>query len=327
MGELEGALEDLLDKVRNQRKEVEERRKGIGEALQFALGSDSSDGTAFEEAQSVLTPPESWEELFDRKILDPSARKVIMGSKMFRLKNRPSLHDLLRGTVKAELDASLLEDWLEEEMFDVYSFKILSVEFCAKIRDIVRRLSSLSEGHTTYASLNLGRRPVDLDTIGLSWVNDLVMNLVVRPISRQLFSQTEGFDDLDWRQGYVAGYSASPSAGDATPRQRLVSHTDDSEVTLNVCLADTFSGGALQFSGLRGTPEEGELVGEYAPQAGRAIIHAGRHLHAVTEVTKGDRYALIVWARSWGGARKDVCPCCLLNRREKATCMCGPRWN
>ena len=107
-------------------------------------------------------------------------------------------------------------------------------------------------------------------------------------------------------------------------------HTDDSEVTLNVCIGDVFEGGGLTFRGLRGTIQAGEVGGEYTPERGRALLHAGRQFHEVTDVTSGDRYALIMWTRSWGGIRSNTCPCCWLNRRQDtgpSSCICGERWN
>ena len=109
-----------------------------------------------------------------------------------------------------------------------------------------------------------------------------------------------------------------------------------------------YCGGELNFWNLRGTKEEGDFVGQYEPKIGYAILHAGRHLHEVTKVTypatahtmnareagkTKNRYNYIVWARSWNGIRKEVCPCCWLNRRKsdspggKKDCICGKRWN
>ncbi len=106
------------------------------------------------------------------------------------------------------------------------------------------------------------------------------------------------------------------------------------QVTLNVCLGDKFDGGNLRFWGLRGGNTAGRLVGEYEPEIGRAILHSGRHLHEVTEVTDGNRFAYIQWARSWDSVRKGTCPCCWLNRRQNLptankwdSCVCGSRWN
>jgi hypothetical protein len=129
---------------------------------------------------------------------------------------------------------------------------------------------------------------------GLSWwLNDLLFHLVLRPISRQLYQETETLlGDLHWRQGYIAAYSASPSPTE--PRRRLVLHTDDSEVTLNTNIDDVFEGGLLERRGLRGMADAGDLYGEYQPQIGRALIHAGRHLHEVSPIGSGDRFAYIM---------------------------------
>ncbi|GKY94636.1 hypothetical protein MPSEU_000429100 [Mayamaea pseudoterrestris] len=171
----------------------------------------------------------------------------------------------------------------------------------------------------------MDRRPFDLDSIGLSWLNDLLLHLIIRPISKQLFQSTEFYSELDWRHGFIAGYSATPQGG--TPRERLVPHTDDSEMTLNIGLGDVFEGGEVVFHGLRGSNHATDVDGCIPPRPGKALLHIGRHLHAVSQVTKGDRFALIVWARSWQGVRAQTCACCWLNRRLDNSCICGYKWN
>ena len=202
------------------------------------------------------------------------------------------------------------------------SLYFLSSQFCNTIRQIVREVARIS---STRPETHLATRPINLDMIGLSWLNDLVFHLIVQPLTRHLYMKSECADcPLDWRHGYVAGYSAQASAETATPRNRLVLHTDDSEVTLNVGLGDLFEGGELEFHGLRGNEN---YVGSYSPILGKAVLHAGRHLHQVSTVTHGDRYAFIMWARSWTGIRSESCPCCWLNRRIDYYCICGPAWN
>ena len=193
-----------------------------------------------------------------------------------------------------------------------------------------------------FNDIKLGDKPVDLDSIGLGWVNDMIFNMFIIPISKHLFAKSEHLESkksqkddddastiLDWRHGYVAGYSASPRVSKGATRHRLVSHTDDSEVTLNCCLGEEdYKGGHVQFFGLRGTECEGQLVGTVErPNVGTALLHSGRHLHSVTDVLSGDRYALIIWARSWSNCREATCPCCYLNRRLDGTCICARRWN
>ena len=318
---LEVSLERQLQEVRRQKQSIRERQDGIDVLLKRVMKEDV-DGTL----TKILAPPFSWDEI-RHHVLDPRAADVIFRSKQFK-KNPPEFDGVLEGRIQVQLDGTQLEDLIDQEFYDVYSFPLLSREFCIRVRSLIQQVVSMGE-QEEFKHLNLGRRPVDLDTIGLGWINTLLFHLVIRPISQQLFAETEEFDDLDWRQGYIAGYSVNPSAPAATPRQRLVSHTDDSEVTLNVGLGEDFEGGALQFRGLRGTDVEGQLLGEFQPQLGTALLHAGRHLHEVTPVTSGNRYAFIIWARSWKSLRANTCPCCWLNRRQGSTytCICGSRWN
>ena len=319
LDQLEESLDRQLQEVRRQKQSIKERRDGI-EVLVRRVMKEDIDGTL----TNTLTPPASWDEIRDN-VLDPRASDAIFRSKQFK-KSPPSVADILAGTIQVHLDGAQLEAFVDQEMFDVYSFPLLSESFCIRVRALVQKVVSLGE-QKGFEHLNLGRRPVDLDAIGLGWVNTLLFHLVIRPISSHLFQESEEFEDLDWRQGYIAGYSVNPSAPAATPRERLVSHTDDSEVTLNIGLGETFEGGSLQFRGLRGTDEEGHLVGTSKPKLGTALLHAGRHLHEVTPVTCGNRYAFILWARSWKSLRASTCPCCWLNRRQGSTCICGPRWN
>jgi len=116
-----------------------------------------------------------------------------------------------------------------------------------------------------------------------------------------------------------------------------VPHTDDSEVTLNVCLGKDFTGGEIIFGTVRG--DGGSASGGHGetmtvpPSAGRGVLHLGRHLHGVSPVTGGQRFALVLWARSLEGTRSEICPCCWINRRDRSegskgtSCICGPDWN
>jgi len=315
--QLEKSLELQLNKVRQQRQSVQKRRHGIDKLVEKLLKQDGSGRWS-----ELLKPPSDWNQVKSR-ILNPVASKTIFGSRMFK-KSAPTVEEVMNGQVSVELDVGLLEVLMDEELYDVYSFHLLSKDFCQDVREYVIALAALGQDKE-YEDLYVGRRPLDLDTMRLGWVNDLLFHLFMRPISRHLFQSTETLDDLDWRQGYVAGYSAHPAEG--KPRNTLVTHTDDSEVTLNICIGEDFEGGALEFRGLRGGDHQGELVGTYEPQLGKAVIHAGRQFHDVTQVTSGDRFALILWARSWQGARAQTCPCCWLNRRNGKDCICGASRN
>jgi len=66
-------------------------------------------------------------------------------------------------------------------------------------------------------------------------------------------------------------------------------HTDGDLATLNICLSDNFEG-----ANLRVWDDSGEFVDVKHNKAGRAILHLGNVVHAVTPITKGTRYTLIV---------------------------------
>lgn len=326
--QLEVSLEEKLALVRKQREEVLQQRKTGAEHLVNVLLTEHEEK---ERWKALLQPCDTWEQVQER-LLDKRAIEAIFKSKLFSKKHNhirsPTVEQVQKNQVQVELDPERLEAWLEEELYDVYSFPILSHEFCEELREFSRALAQLNDHQSDdfQKQHQLGKRPLNLDLVGLGWVNDLLFHLVMRPLARELFFQSEQLEnDLDWRHGYIAGYSAKPGAG--KPRERLVTHTDDSEVTMNVCLGDDFEGGLLDFRGLRGTQEEGQLLGTFQPQLGLGLIHAGRHFHDVTQVTSGDRFAFIIWARSWSGIRSTKCPCCWLNRRQGTDCVCGPRWN
>ena len=318
MDRLEDSLMEQVTRVRQQKEQVLERRQGIQNLVNDFVETDGR-------WKRLLQVPNKWEE-FRSRILDPGVCKAIFDTKGNLGKANHTVPEVLRGEVTVELNVSQLATLMDEELFDVFSFRLLSLDFCRELREFIAALHTFGQTQTEYAELLVGRRPVDLDTVGLSWLNDLLFHLVMRPISKHLFQTSETIKELDWRQGYVAGYSAKPSEG--RPRERLATHTDDSEVTLNVCLGDEhFEGGLLEFRGLRGTDEGGHLIGTFQPQPGLALIHAGRHFHHVTQVTSGDRFAYIIWARSWQGVRSQCCPCCWLNRRQDNSCVCSNRWN
>jgi len=307
--ELERSLEQSLKQVRQQRGMIMDRRQRIEQLLQNVT------------IPSRVETPESWEDLLENR-LDSTLGKAIQKSRQFRNKrNIPSLHKVLSGEFELHLDAYLLEQLMEPEVHDVYSLPIFRRDFCEDMVSYIRKVSAILEKN------EITIRPIDLDVIGLQWINNVLLHLILRPICRHLFKDTEMVGgDLDWRQGYVATYKAQSSNTKIKQHNRLVTHTDDSEITLNVGLGDDFDGGMLQFWGLRGEKDQ-ELLGSYSPVPGQAVLHAGRHFHQVTRVTKGERYALILWARSWSGVRTQTCPCCWLTRRRDNNCICGPRWN
>eukprot|EP00753_Platysulcus_tardus_P015640 PLAT5161.1.p1 GENE.PLAT5161.1~~PLAT5161.1.p1 ORF type:complete len:365 (-),score=97.21 PLAT5161.1:97-1170(-) len=157
---------------------------------------------------------------------------------------------------------------------------------------------------------------------------DVLLAEAIRPMAAMLYPEVAS-EGLDYRYGYIIGYGdvARVAAADAPPllaRSALVSHTDDSDVTVNICLGRDFRGGEICFRYLRGDPFEGEEEKRVAPLPGRAVVHLGQHLHQVLPVERGERLVLIIWCRS-SAYRSRTCPCCMVYRRVE--CVCRAEWN
>jgi hypothetical protein len=232
---LERALEERIDQVRQQKLQVYQQRQAIQQVLEGVLIDHPH-------WRDFVRVPSTWAEIEER-VLDIRATKAIFHSNFFSDNEtaKASVEDVLSGKIPVQLDAALLQNWMDEEMFDVYSFPLLAESFCTSLHQFVTCMtdaiaasqstqsSSLAPGITQ--TMNLSRAiHKDLDNFGLGWLNDLLFHLVVRPVSSQLYGETElAGGDLDWRQGFIAAYSASPTQ--SRPRQRLVPHTDDAEVS------------------------------------------------------------------------------------------------
>eukprot|EP01027_Heterolobosea_sp_BB2_P014306 GEZU01020565.1.p1 GENE.GEZU01020565.1~~GEZU01020565.1.p1 ORF type:complete len:157 (+),score=42.37 GEZU01020565.1:514-984(+) len=99
---------------------------------------------------------------------------------------------------------------------------------------------------------------------------------------------TEVIDD---HHSFVVEYGMDKDLG-------LDFHTDDSELTINLCLGKSFKGGNIYFRGLRNDPTTYNEYDEYSHEVGRAIIHDGTHRHGALPIVSGERFNLIIWMRS-----------------------------
>lgn len=76
-------------------------------------------------------------------------------------------------------------------------------------------------------------------------------------------------------------------------------HTDDSDITCNVCLGRRFSGGDLAFCGLQNDEtNHRRLRHVHRHSIGRAVMHSGRHRHGALPIASGERTNLVMWFKS-----------------------------
>jgi hypothetical protein len=144
---LENALEARLSDVRKQRSEIVQRRADIQQLVRRYISSESAgdvkkdnfDCSELWRDHPLLSPPKTWLELREKKVLLDQAFKVAYGSIALTNNARkaksskqtctlPTAEDIIHGKAQVHLDPSLLEDWMNQEMYDVYSFPLLTSE-------------------------------------------------------------------------------------------------------------------------------------------------------------------------------------------------------
>jgi hypothetical protein len=135
---------------------------------------------------------------------------------------------------------------------------------------------------------------VDLVKLGFGPRIDALLERL-RPLLARLYRPFDG-GELDAHHSYLVEYGQELD-------DSLAWHADDSEVTLNLCLGEEFTGAELTFLGLRcrdhmqtrPTPDE---VHSFEHHPGVLLLHAGLHRHRVEPIVAGTRRNVITWARS-----------------------------
>jgi hypothetical protein len=90
-------------------------------------------------------------------------------------------------------------------------------------------------------------------------------------------------------------------------------HVDASDVTLNLCLGESWEGGELYFQGRRCAlhrqeSHRDEEHWEYQHEPTKALIHAGKHRHGVLPITSGFRRNIIIWYSAGEYVDDEECP-------------------
>lgn len=172
---------------------------------------------------------------------------------------------------------------VRREAHEIYSFPLLSDETCTLLQEEIAHFQS--------SGLE-ARRPNSMNNYGII-LNDIglreslsALQTLVQPLAAALFPvEAEGLDD---HHSFVVQYQHGQDLG-------LDMHTDDSDVTLNVCLADEFKASGLTFCGDVGTPGHRDLSFQYQHVRGTGLLHLGRRRHGADDIEEGSRTNLIMW--------------------------------
>ncbi|XP_074373639.1 2-oxoglutarate and iron-dependent oxygenase domain-containing protein CP2-like [Apium graveolens] len=180
----------------------------------------------------------------------------------------------------------------------ILTFEMLQPEFCKMLLDEVKNVENwIRETRTRIMRPNtLSAHGSVLDDFGMETMLGKLMEDFILPLSRVFFHKVGGAT-LDSHHGYIVEYGTNRD-------DHMDLHVDDSEVTLNVCLGEQFTGGELFFRGVRCDKhvnvksEPGEIY-NYSHVHGCAVLHRGRHRHGALSTTFGHRVNMLLWCRSY----------------------------
>jgi len=117
-------------------------------------------------------------------------------------------------------------------------------------------------------------------------------------VARRLFPSLVGDSGLDSCRAFTVHYDAEAQDGD----KERGTHFDNSEVSANLCLTSSHSGGELYLLG-----QDGDITLQH--RRGWAIIHPGSALHGALPIASGARTNLLLFLRS-SSVRNKRCPVC-----------------
>jgi len=132
---------------------------------------------------------------------------------------------------------------------------------------------------------------VIVNDVGLEPFIACLQRRVLTPLAAALFGD-EGRGDpatgFDSTHAFVVKYRE-----DEDPH--LDVHTDDSDVTFNVCLGRVFEGCGLVFCGMIGAADHRCHKHTFQHTVGRCVVHLGSRRHGADNITSGERLNLVIW--------------------------------
>mmetsp|Transcript_3728 Transcript_3728/g.11215 ORF Transcript_3728/g.11215 Transcript_3728/m.11215 type:complete len:328 (-) Transcript_3728:31-1014(-) len=168
----------------------------------------------------------------------------------------------------------------------VFSCKMFTTAFCDMLIEEVDHFGSTGLPARRPNSMN--NYGIILNEIGWRPMVNLLQDTVLAKISARHWSHIAPFDG---HHTFIVRYKEGEDLG-------LDMHTDDSDVTFNICLGLDFAGAGLQFCGLMGAPNHRKHTYTYKHVKGRCVCHLGRKRHGADDITTGERLNLILWNHS-----------------------------
>jgi hypothetical protein len=181
---------------------------------------------------------------------------------------------------------------LQEVSPRIYKFEMFKPEFCDYFLDELKLAEAklLQQKIPIHRPNSMNNYGIIIDELGYRSAIESLMKKYVLPISSLFYSDFYG-SSLDKHHCFLVRYKPGEDLD-------LALHIDDAEVTLNVCLGKAFTGGTLNFYGIKDTPDQHQLNITIEHKKGVALLHLGTHYHEANKIEDGERCNLILWCRS-----------------------------
>lgn len=217
----------------------------------------------------------------------------------------PRFCEMVSHARKPDCTADDLKAYMKGLQMRMYSFPVFTPSFCQMFVEELKHYETSSIPKFQAASMS--KFAIDLGVLGFDQFLSDLRTAYLAPLVKVLYPDWGG-DQLDTHKAFIAQYKEGRNLDTSY-------HFDNSEVTLNVSLNETFDDGDLYFGAMRG--EESSFHTGYSHQLGRGILHRGQQMHGAFPIMEGERYNLIVWLRS-SRIRNQLCPMCNEKPKIKA---------
>eukprot|EP00759_Apiculatamorpha_spiralis_P008790 PhF_6_TR15660/c0_g1_i1/m.24335 len=183
------------------------------------------------------------------------------------------------------------ESILTQETEGVYSFTLFTPEFCKLLIEEFDHYEEWSKENNVRI-----RRPNSMNNygsimsyMGLSPLIRALQETILTPLSALKFPLEATFGGgFTSFHAFQIQYAVGRDKG-------LDMHTDQSDVTFNVCLGRDFTGSTLTFCGLLGSRQHRKFRTSYSHVPTRCVFHLGRHRHGADDIATGERVNLVIW--------------------------------
>jgi len=189
-----------------------------------------------------------------------------------------------------------LKDLAKEIHPEVFTFPIFSNKLCSAIEK--EMFNYQDSGLPVKRPNSMNNYGLILNSIGLEPSIKWLQENYLLPVAKGLFRNRAITSRFDSHHSFIVHYQPGKDLG-------LDMHTDDSDITFNVCLGKEFEGAALNFCGVLGQPDHRQFKTAYYHVKGHCIVHLGTQRHGACEITSGERLNLIIWNKNhiWGESK------------------------